>query len=572
MKKFLLPLLALAMAAPAADATDYQLFPVPDGTEWTATDDGFTATMTVDGKSFTIVTAKSTSTNTLLVPTADQIRVYKNSEITITSADVTMKQVEMTATAANYGNAQTVEGWNQSYNESSRVLTITNEAGAESLTMKATANQFRIKTLVVSDEAGEIVEPTVQELEDLETLPMLATGTDFEVTTDLTVVYYYGAYVYLYDGTTTALAYYQAGGLNLKPGDIIAKGWKGSVGNYSGLIQMVPDAALTASSTGGALPTPKEITADDVATEFVAGNLSAYVTLKDVVFADNTPATGAYTGTMGETTVAFYNRFANPAMEAGTCNVTGFIAVNNSTVQLFPTEFDGISEVKLPVVESLSTLSDAVSGTTFEMGADLTVIYSSGSYTYVTDGTTNALIYKSNTGLTAGDVIAKGWDATFQVYNGLNEIVPSGTLAKADETGEIPNPTVVDEDASSYVAVSNQGAYLKLVKVVFDAATPSTAKSFTGTMGEESITFYNRFTLSSVAAGTYDVIGFVAVNYSNAQFYPISFTDGTSAISDINAEDAPAVYYNLQGIEVANPEAGNVYIRVQGNKATKVIR
>ena len=44
-----------------------------------------------------------------------------------------------------------------------------------------------------------------------------------------------------------------------------------------------------------------------------------------------------------------------------------------------------------------------------------------------------------------------------------------------------------------------------------------------------------------------------------------------SAVEDIEAaEAAPARYYNLQGVEVANPENG-LYIRVSGDKATKVI-
>ena len=44
-----------------------------------------------------------------------------------------------------------------------------------------------------------------------------------------------------------------------------------------------------------------------------------------------------------------------------------------------------------------------------------------------------------------------------------------------------------------------------------------------------------------------------------------------SGVEGIEAEDnAPAVYYNLQGVKVANPENG-VYIKVQGNKASKVL-
>ena len=38
----------------------------------------------------------------------------------------------------------------------------------------------------------------------------------------------------------------------------------------------------------------------------------------------------------------------------------------------------------------------------------------------------------------------------------------------------------------------------------------------------------------------------------------------------VDQNDAPAVYYNLQGVRVANPENG-LYIKVQGNKSTKVV-
>ena len=46
----------------------------------------------------------------------------------------------------------------------------------------------------------------------------------------------------------------------------------------------------------------------------------------------------------------------------------------------------------------------------------------------------------------------------------------------------------------------------------------------------------------------------------------------SSAVSDITVEDsdAPEVYYNMQGVRVANP-ANGLYIRVQGKKATKVL-
>ena len=39
---------------------------------------------------------------------------------------------------------------------------------------------------------------------------------------------------------------------------------------------------------------------------------------------------------------------------------------------------------------------------------------------------------------------------------------------------------------------------------------------------------------------------------------------------ELDGDEAPAVYYNLQGVRVANPESG-IFIRVKGNKATKVM-
>ncbi len=47
--------------------------------------------------------------------------------------------------------------------------------------------------------------------------------------------------------------------------------------------------------------------------------------------------------------------------------------------------------------------------------------------------------------------------------------------------------------------------------------------------------------------------------------------NGGSGVAEIEAEAAgEAVYYNLQGVKVAEPENG-LYIKVQGNKATKVL-
>lgn len=52
--------------------------------------------------------------------------------------------------------------------------------------------------------------------------------------------------------------------------------------------------------------------------------------------------------------------------------------------------------------------------------------------------------------------------------------------------------------------------------------------------------------------------------------FTLNMNYDSNAVDEIGAADnAPAVYYNLQGVEVANPENG-IFIRRQGNKVTKV--
>lgn len=60
----------------------------------------------------------------------------------------------------------------------------------------------------------------------------------------------------------------------------------------------------------------------------------------------------------------------------------------------------------------------------------------------------------------------------------------------------------------------------------------------------------------------------------NTTYSEIINSDGTTGtttgINVISNDNAPVKWYNLQGIEVANPTAGAVYLRKQGSKTTKV--
>lgn len=61
-----------------------------------------------------------------------------------------------------------------------------------------------------------------------------------------------------------------------------------------------------------------------------------------------------------------------------------------------------------------------------------------------------------------------------------------------------------------------------------------------------------------------------AVHTSGATGEVVTVNEVTTGIENVAVEADEAVYYNLQGVRVANPESG-VYVRVQGGKATKVV-
>lgn len=325
------------------------------------------------------------------------------------------------------------------------------------------------------------------------------------------------------------------------------------------------------------------------------------------------------------------------------------------------------------------------------MDCELTVTYANGAYVYVTDGqnTAYSLIYKSNLGYKKGDIIPAGWTAKTDIYNGLFEIVPQTDMTAATKTATVGYETV---DA---IGVEYINKVVNLENVTFSEATQAgTTTDFTGTTGNTGYTFHNKFGITDVAAGTYNMT--VAVDYfasgattkdnpeaANLRILPIeyrltadkvaemqvshasdktndasyatmsddayncssrhvfvkfvvpenhkvyyrfiisqpaayanvvllaeenetAFTEytepveyndngileyytmneagictevksvtfsGVTGIEDVvdDGDDAEAVYYNLQGVRVERPAKGNVYVRVAGSKAAKVL-
>ena len=165
------------------------------------------------------------------------------------------------------------------------------------------------------------------------------------------------------------------------------------------------------------------------------------------------------------------------------------------------------------------------------IGFPLTVTYVNGTSCYAIYGDEATLIYGETT-YQVGDVIPAGWEGTYYLFNGLDEIKPSANMPASTETAEF----ITKEVTSVSKDMMNQIVILK--NVTFAAATPAAPvnnndkKSFIGTLknGDE-VTFRNNFAdVPSVEAGTYDVkcaISFYVNSKDNSetlQVYPIEYT------------------------------------------------
>ena len=142
----------------------------------------------------------------------------------------------------------------------------------------------------------------------------------------------------------------------------------------------------------------------------------------------------------------------------------------------------------------------------------------------------------------------------------------------------------------SYTQIPDGGAYFKVGKVDvlgFDASEVDVYFQLVGsdaapekavlvTNGDES---YYEYTFSGLkpfspyqtiifgGVGTYD-----SDDFFKGQEYKENFVTGQTGVDSVATDcDSNSRYFNLQGIEVKNPAAGGIYIRVNGTEVNKVI-
>ncbi len=206
-----------------------------------------------------------------------------------------------------------------------------------------------------------------------------------------------------------------------------------------------------------------------------------------------------------------------------------------------------------------------------------TVYFGYLSFAYIQDPEGNAACFRNtkNDGNTsqnvvtiyeAGDVIPAGWIAKndFKFETATWEGLPS----KVEETVEIEYP-LVDK-----VSPADANKIVILKNVTFTTRTAAGNNKVWGTTPDgTAYEFQDTFEIDSLGPDTYNVL--CAVRYAKTgdtvYFWlaPIKYLE-MSAVSEIEENGTDVRYFNLQGVEVTNPENG-VFVKMSNGKASKVI-
>ena len=566
MKKLLLSLAVAVMGAFATSAATYEIYAGGEET-WTATDDGFTTTVTVDGKSFTLTTAKASSTSTLKDPgTTNAIRVFKGSDLTISSTDFEFNNVFLTGEKSNYDQNPTVtEGWTLKTNTSDYTYLLTNATAQKTVTFNATGKQARIHKITVSDE--EIVEEpsTVTSVKSVK--ETIALDTDSKVTVDyeLTVGWVNGSNIFACDKAGDFIQLY--GSNSVKVGDVIPAGWEATYKFYNDVTPELVDFTLPATTEGTF--TPKEVAAADITVAMV----NSVVMVKNVVLAEASPATkDNFTGKVGDVELSLRNNYTLASVPAGTYDLTLVVTVYNGEPSLYVASYNSdavvpTEPVTATTVKSVKETIALASGTAIKVDYSLVVAFVNNSNIFVCDAAGDFIqIYFKNE-YKVGDIIPGGWEATYTLYNGVTPEIEKVTTALPAATEGTFTPEVVEASAITAAMVNS---VVMVKNVVLAEASPATKDNFTGKVGDVELNLRNNYTLESVPAGTYDITLVVTVYNSEPSLYVTNFTAAAGLDSVMVDADAPVEYFNLQGIRVENPENG-VFIRRQGTTVTKVV-
>ncbi len=133
------------------------------------------------------------------------------------------------------------------------------------------------------------------------------------------------------------------------------------------------------------------------------------------------------------------------------------------------------------------------------------------------------------------------------------------------------SPTGVIFDPSGEVFITSTAEYYALQMGIYTADLKEMGFESYGNLANGVITFPTGSLMATSTLLLENGYGWLEVGSSNA--LTLDLNSATSAIESItgSVDESPTRYFNLQGIEVASPESGSLYIKRQGGHSEKII-
>lgn len=199
--------------------------------------------------------------------------------------------------------------------------------------------------------------------------------------------------------------------------------------------------------------------------------------------------------------------------------------------------------------------------------ADGTVITAAGTYNCKQDGTNFASSLEGNYTVTYNPTANT---ISFEAFAGpIQEVV---TYAIHGQIGG-------DENWATYDMTEKDGVWVLTMDCVEGGfgirknVNGSQVDWFQAQDGEGTIAENGTWTCTGIGGENFNLTKAGEVTFSfNAETQELTVEfDNNVAVNTVAAAEGDAVYFNMQGVKVANPERG-IFIKVAGGKATKVVK
>lgn len=453
---------------------------------------------------------------------------------------------------------------------------------------------------------------------------LVAEGAKAEGTVEgpITAVYQNGQYLYVVDSKDYPMLVYGTINTTLANGDQISD-IKCTYGPYNGLPEMT-NPVLGTVTKGGPEVAPQVLTA--APTEAL---VNRYVVMNNATLTSATAMTFA-----GESeSVTLYKRFNDVAIPTDFTkkyNVTGFVSIFNGAIQVYPTAFEEVVEanqVETPVISfenNTVTITCATDGASiyyttdgndpeagddeytapFEITEDVTVkaiavkdgmtnsYVATKECVYVNPDATEAMFNFANPALYGFETEGLGSGAEYDLTGKTITVGPISVLSEAAEgANNKPRFYLGTSGGTLYwsyrfykdntITISAETGYV-IDKIKFDATNLNASVVFKpGTFSNNEWTPDTDGDQLSTRADEAPKVGVGAVTITKTETgnnptitnMTVYYSEGIQlGVAEIEAaEEGEAVYFNLQGQRVNNPERG-IFVKVVNGKATKVVK